>query len=84
MRDVEFNYATKENGLMNFRASLPLNEANKGNSAAADGQMGCIMKIYREWQLSGDTDFLKNNWEQIKKYFLTPGLKRVGMPTRMA
>ncbi|MFR8356861.1 MAG: GH116 family glycosyl hydrolase [Parabacteroides sp.] len=67
MRDVEFNYATKENGLMNFRASLPLNEANKGNSAAADGQMGCIMKIYREWQLSGDTDFLKNNWEQIKK-----------------
>lgn len=52
---------------MNFRASLPLNEANKGNSAAADGQMGCIMKIYREWQLSGDNDFLKNNWGQIKK-----------------
>ena len=50
-----------------FRASLPLNEANKGNSAAADGQMGCIMKIYREWQLSGDNDFLKNNWGQIKK-----------------
>ena len=67
MRDVEFNYATKESGLMNFRASLPLNEANKGNSAAADGQMGCIMKIYREWQLSGDNDFLKNNWGQIKK-----------------
>ena len=40
MRDVEFNYATKENGLMNFRASLPLSEAAKGNSAAADGQMG--------------------------------------------
>ena len=34
MRDVEFNYATKENGLMNFRASLPLSEAAKGNSAA--------------------------------------------------
>ena len=67
MRDVEFNYATKENGLMNFRASLPLSEADKGNSAAADGQMGCVMKIYREWQLSGDNDFLKNNWKQIKK-----------------
>ena len=48
MRDVEFNYATKENGLMNFRANLPLSEANKGNSAAADGQMGCIMKMYRD------------------------------------
>jgi len=67
MRDVEFNYATKENGLMNFRASLPLSEASKGNNPAADGQMGCIMKIYREWQLSGDNDFLKNNWEQVKK-----------------
>ncbi len=67
MRDVEFNYATKEDGLMNFRASLPLSEANKGNSTAADGQMGCIMKIYREWQLSGDNAFLRNNWGQVKK-----------------
>lgn len=67
MRDVEFNYATKENGLMNFRASLPLCEAAEGNSAAADGQMGCIMKFYRDWQLSGDNRFLENNWEKIKK-----------------
>lgn len=70
MRDVEFNYATKENGLMNFRASLPLNEANKGNSAAADGQMGCIMKIYREWQLSGDNDFLKITGDRSKSTLL--------------
>lgn len=67
MRDVEFNYATKENGLMNFRAALPLSEAAKGNAAAADGQMGCVLKMYREWQLSGDDAFLKANWEQIKK-----------------
>lgn len=67
MRDVELNYATKENGLMNFRASLPLSEADKGNAAAADGQMGCVMKAYREWQLSGDENFLKKNWGQIKK-----------------
>lgn len=66
MRDVEFNYATKENGLMNFRASLPLSEASKESNSAADGQMGCIMKMYREWQLSGDNDFLKNNYPQIK------------------
>ena len=67
MRDVEFNYATKENGLMNFRADLPLSAAAKGNAAAADGQMGCIMKIYRDWQLSGDYNFLSKNWKQIKK-----------------
>ena len=67
MRDVEFNYATKESGLMNFRAGLPLNTASDGNSAAADGQMGCIMKFYRDWQLSGDNNFLAENWEQVKK-----------------
>lgn len=67
MRDVEFNYATKDNGLMNFRAALPLSEAARGNSAAADGQMGCVMKMYREWQLSGDNDFLLRNWGQVKK-----------------
>ena len=67
MRDVEFNYATKENGLMNFRAGLPLITAANGNSAAADGQMGCIMKFYRDWQLSGDNEFLRKNWGQVKK-----------------
>ncbi len=66
MRDVEFNYALKDNGLMNFRAALPLSEASKGNSPAADGQLGCIMKIYREWQLSGDMAFLQSNWEKVK------------------
>jgi uncharacterized protein (DUF608 family) len=67
MRDVEFNYATKENGLMNFRADLPLSNANQKSKAATDGQMGCIMKFYRDWQLSGDNDFLKKNYAQVKK-----------------
>lgn len=67
MRDVEFNYATRDDGLMNFRAALPLSEAAKGQAAAADGQMGCIMKFYREWQLSGDNSFLRDNWPRVKQ-----------------
>ena len=67
MRDVELNHALKENGLMNFRATLPLSTAADGSSAAADGQMGCVMKMYRDWQLSGDNDFLRRNWPQVKK-----------------
>ncbi len=67
MRDVEFNYALDSTGLMSFRASLPLSEAQSWKVAAADGQMGCIMKAYREWQLSGDNEFLKSNWKNIKK-----------------
>ena len=67
MRDVEFNYATDERGSMAFRAAIPLSEASKDKSVAADGQMGCIMKFYRDWQLSGDNIFLQKNWPQVKK-----------------
>ena len=68
MRDVEFNYALRQDdGLMNFRAAMPLSKAAEGHAAAADGQMGCIMKFYREWQLSGDEAFLRDNWEHVKK-----------------
>jgi uncharacterized protein (DUF608 family) len=67
MRDVEFKYATDSTGFMNFRTDLPLSKKIKQKVAAADGQMGCIMKMYREWQLSGDNDFLKTNWPKVKK-----------------
>jgi uncharacterized protein (DUF608 family) len=67
MRDVEFNYALDSTGLMSFRAGLPLSKASASKIAAADGQMGCILKIYREWQLSGDHAFLANNWSHVKK-----------------
>ena len=26
-----------------------------------------VMKVYREWQLSGDDEFLKNTWPGVKK-----------------
>ncbi|MFQ6133550.1 MAG: GH116 family glycosyl hydrolase, partial [Armatimonadota bacterium] len=34
---------------------------------AADGQMGCLLKLYREWQLSGDTEWLRSLWPQAKR-----------------
>ncbi|MCX6218918.1 GH116 family glycosyl-hydrolase [Spirosoma sp.] len=67
MRDVEFNYAMDNTGLMSFRVGLPLQKGFGGGVAAADGQMGTIMKFYRDWQLSGDTDFLRKNWPQVKQ-----------------
>ena len=68
MRDVEFNYAMREdNGCINFRAGLPLSTAATRKLPAADGQMGCVMKVYREWQLSGDDAWLESFWPQVKK-----------------
>ncbi|AWW32721.1 hypothetical protein DN752_22675 [Echinicola strongylocentroti] len=67
MRDVEYGYATDDDGLMSFRAYLPLDSAQVWGKAAADGQMGSIMQFYREWQLSGDDEFLKQHWPMVKK-----------------
>ncbi|MEK7994438.1 MAG: GH116 family glycosyl hydrolase, partial [Planctomycetota bacterium] len=67
MREVEFAHATDDKGLMSFRVNLPLERAHGFGKAAADGQMGCIMKMYRDWQLSGDDQMLKALWPHVKK-----------------
>ncbi|MEI7837174.1 MAG: GH116 family glycosyl-hydrolase, partial [Planctomycetota bacterium] len=67
MRDVEFAHATGDDGYMSFRAYLPLERAKDSRLAAADGQMGCIIKMYRDWQLSGDTPALERLWPKVKK-----------------
>jgi uncharacterized protein (DUF608 family) len=67
MRDVEFTYATRDNGKMFNRVLLPLELNEKANHvAAADGQMGTIMRFYRDWMLSGDTAFLQKYWSKVK------------------
>ena len=67
MRDVEFGCATKDSGLMSFRVALPIERAQESPYAAADGQMGCIMKMYRDWQLCGCEGFLKRLWPNVRK-----------------
>jgi len=67
MREVEFNQATNPEGLMSFRVGLPLSRACDMGRAAADGQMGCLMKMYRDWQLSGDDSLLRSVWPNVKK-----------------
>ncbi len=67
MRDVEFNYAMNPaNGAMDFRAALPLG-SSRNSAVAADGQMGCIMKVYRDWKICGDDEWLKAIWPNVKK-----------------
>ena len=75
MRDVEFAYATDSVGLMSFRVRLPLSKGNTWGNAAADGQMGTIMKFYRDWQLSGDATFLRKHWPQVRRALAYSWLK---------
>ncbi len=67
MREVEFRHATDERGLMSFRVNLPLSQATSYGVAAADGQLGCLMKLYREWRLSGDDAWLRELWPAAKR-----------------
>ena len=67
MRESEFLHATTDVGRMSFRVNLPLAHARDYAVAAADGQMGCIMKLYRDWQLSGDDAWLGKLWPRVRK-----------------
>jgi non-lysosomal glucosylceramidase len=67
MREIEFIHSTDARGLISFRVNLPLEYGTKFAVAAADGQMGCLIKAYREWQLSGDETFLGKVWPAFRK-----------------
>ena len=67
MRQTEFKYNVKKNGLMRFRVDIPFDAHVSPDWAAADGQMGCIMKLYRDWQLSGDDMMLNKLYPNAKK-----------------
>ncbi len=67
VREYELHCNLEENGLMHFRTMLPLGESKMDFRSCVDGQMGTVMRIYREWMLSGDTAWLEKNWALIKK-----------------
>jgi len=69
MREVDYAMNLREeDGHMQFRMHLPPGtQATHSGHAAADGQMGGVMQTYREWQISGDDEFLKRLWPAVKK-----------------
>lgn len=68
MRETDFLNNVKPDGAMVFRTSLPLGSGVFWNfKPAADGQMGRIISLYRDWQISGDTGWLRRLWPQAKK-----------------
>lgn len=65
IRDVEQKYATAPDGRTNFRVKLPLGRDMGEFRACVDGQMGSVIKIYREWKISGDRAWLENKWDTV-------------------
>jgi uncharacterized protein (DUF608 family) len=67
LRETEFGPSQDGSGHQAFRSALPIRPAEHKFYAAADGQLGGIMKVYREWRISGDTAWLKRLWPAVKR-----------------
>lgn len=66
MREVDYQHNLTPNGGMSFRLSLPLGTHNTTERPCADGQFGNILKLYRDWKLSGDDAWLRKLWPAAK------------------
>ena len=67
LRYTEFCEDQDAEGHQMFRADLPIRLVKHDFYAAADGQLGGIMKVYREWRISGDNDWIKKMYPMVKK-----------------
>jgi uncharacterized protein (DUF608 family) len=67
LRHTEFFVDQDARGHQAFRASLPIRPPAHDFHAAADGQLGGIMKAYREWRISGHDMWLRRFWPKIKQ-----------------
>ncbi|GHV44567.1 hypothetical protein FACS189492_1110 [Clostridia bacterium] len=65
LRQTEFFDSQDARGHQQFRSSLPIGPTKHNYHAAADGQLGGIMKMHREWKIMGDTAWLRGYWDKI-------------------
>lgn len=72
LRETELGPNLGNDGFQATRTALPIRpigdtrEDGYGNPAAADGQLGGIIKVYREWRISGDTEWLRQWWPKVR------------------
>ena len=66
LRKAAYGYSMDDRGCMYFRQQLPEGTARSTN-AAADGQMGQVVKTCLDWRLSGDNDWLRSVWPKVRK-----------------
>lgn len=66
MRELELAHSLRPDGRLSFRLQLPLGSAPEDFRAAADGQLGTVIKCYREWLISGDREWLGRVWPAVR------------------
>ncbi|MGV8978528.1 MAG: GH116 family glycosyl-hydrolase [Cellulomonas sp.] len=61
-RRTEFLLETREDGRMNFRTNRIFDSPQWDFHPAVDGQLGTVVRLYREWRFSGDDELLREVW----------------------
>ena len=70
MRRTDYENNVNRDGAMRFRTTLPLGRRASYRHAslpAADGQFGTVVRMHREWRISGDDEMLRRYWGAVKK-----------------
>jgi non-lysosomal glucosylceramidase len=67
MRAADYLHNMDAAGGMSFRLGLPIGAELSTERACADGQFGNVMKLYRDWKLSGDDAWLRRLWPRVKR-----------------
>lgn len=67
VRRLERDYSQWEDGRISFRLRLPAGRGTGWKMPCVDGQMGYILKIYREWKNTGDEAWLAEMWLSAKR-----------------
>jgi hypothetical protein len=67
LRETEFLTNQNDEGHQDFRSPLPIRKEPHLHLPAADGQLGGIIKLYRDYHSSGDREWLKRLWPMARK-----------------
>jgi uncharacterized protein (DUF608 family) len=67
LRDLELVRSMDDRGHVNFRGAIPDGPVDHTGPAAADGQLGGIMKVFRDWQICGDATWLKRMYPLARR-----------------
>jgi uncharacterized protein (DUF608 family) len=65
MREADYRYNQQPDGGMPFRLQLPLGLQHPGGRSCADGLFGNVMKVYRDWKICGDIQWLGSIWPSM-------------------
>lgn len=66
LRETEFNVNQREDGHQDFQSALPIRPTPHTFCATSDGQLGGILRVFRDWRVSGNTAWLRELWPKVR------------------